>query len=59
MSMYHSPGLVRVLMAERIREARQTNRLDGCQEAECDRAGRWIGDQMRHLFSRHSPATSS
>ncbi len=57
MSMYYSPELAKILMAERIREAREANRLHCCQEAEGDSAGRWIGGQVRNLFSRHSPAS--
>jgi len=30
MSMYYSPALVRLLMEERLREARETNRIHRC-----------------------------
>jgi hypothetical protein len=57
MSMYYSPELVRVLQADRIREAREANRLTCCQEIAEASAGRSVAGSIRDLFHRQSAAT--
>jgi hypothetical protein len=57
MSMYYGPELLRILQAERIREAREANRLTCCQEIAEAGAERSVANQIRDLFRRQSPAT--
>jgi hypothetical protein len=53
MSIYHSPLLVKLLMDERLREARQSNALHCCAGFENDRPR----SSIVNLFSRRpSPA---
>ena len=54
MSMYHNPTLVRMLMEERIREARRSN-LIHCCDTPVERRGLL----NRNPFRRQSPATCS
>jgi hypothetical protein len=56
-SMYYGPELVRILQAERIREAQEENRLTCCLEVEQAGADRSLANQFRDLFRRQSAAT--
>jgi hypothetical protein len=56
MSIYYSPELVRLLMDERIREARQSNVLNCCVEPAAQQRRASVGDTIRTLFRRQSPA---
>ncbi len=53
MSIYYNPELVKLLMDERLREARQANVIHCCAEPE---AAEDRGLVARYLFRRQSPA---
>lgn len=53
MSMYYSPEVVKLLMEERLREARQSNAVHCCAEFENDRPRNSI---LNRFFRRPSPA---
>jgi hypothetical protein len=53
MSIYYNSRMVRLLMDERLREAREANLIHCCAEPGAARTGLFA----RHLFRRQSPAT--
>jgi hypothetical protein len=55
MSIYYNPTLVKLLMEERIREAREANRIHCCEEIAAVEPRRSLLD----LFRRQSPAPCS
>jgi len=58
MSMYYGPELLRILQAERIREAQEENGLICCREVADAEAGKSVVNRIRDLI-RRSPATCS
>ncbi len=54
MSIYYSPSIVRILMDERIREARRDAALPCCFDYDADAVEqeRSIGSRIRDLFRR-------
>jgi hypothetical protein len=58
MSIYYSPELVRLLMAERLDEARRAGAIHCCQDpvGPVAIAPTGIADRVRTLFRRRSPA---
>jgi hypothetical protein len=57
MSIYYSPVLVRLLMDERIREARQSNVVHCCQEPAAREPRASVAEFFRTAFRRQSPAS--
>jgi hypothetical protein len=57
MSIYYSPELVRLLMEERIREARQSNVVHFGQEPEAREPRTSVAEFLRTAFRRQSPAS--
>ena len=55
MSIYYSPELVRLLMDERIREARRSQAVNCCAEPAEREPRTSLGDAVRTLFRRQSP----
>jgi hypothetical protein len=56
MSMYYSPALVRLLMEERLREARETNRIHRCAAIVDENPKSFPRGFARRPFRRRSPA---
>jgi hypothetical protein len=59
MSMYYSPELVRLLMEERLRGARQSNGNYCCMEPMAEKPRFSVRGPLGRMFSRQSPATCS
>jgi hypothetical protein len=57
MSIYYSPELVRALMEDRIREARQSNVVHCCQEPAAREPRTSVAQFLRTAFRRQSPAS--
>lgn len=55
MSIYYSPRLVKLLMDERVREAREANRRS-CPDLESDEPKRSFRDSILNPFRRETPA---
>jgi hypothetical protein len=56
MSIYYTPELVKLVMEERLREARQSNVAHCCEELAADEPRTSPADFVRNLFHRQSPA---
>jgi len=57
MSIYYSPELVRVLMEDRLRDARRSQVVHCCEEPADSENGTSLVESVRNLFRRQSPAS--
>jgi hypothetical protein len=55
MSIYYTPELVKLVMEERLREARQSNIAHCCEELAAEEPRTSLVDHLRGMFRNPSP----
>ncbi|MGD0247580.1 MAG: hypothetical protein ABSB75_00860 [Candidatus Limnocylindrales bacterium] len=55
MSIYYTPELVKLVMEERLREARQSNVAHCCEELAAEEPRTSLADHLRSMFRNPSP----